>query len=102
LRLNSPTFKLHWLAAANDRPRELNQRARQLAGIRNLRHGHAPHPLANYAASTDQAKDAATPRITHMFTAPDRPPDPENGELLMVDTLGVADREATHGILGNW
>jgi hypothetical protein len=51
-------------------------------------------------ASTDQAKAAAAPRIkllSHGFSIDH--PDPELGEQLMADALGVADREAMHGIL---
>src|SRR5205809_2855599 len=51
-------------------------------------------------AATDQAKAAAAPRIkllSHGFSIDH--PDPELGEQLMSDTLGVADREAMHGIL---
>ncbi|WP_065750923.1 hypothetical protein [Bradyrhizobium paxllaeri] len=51
-------------------------------------------------AATDQAKAVATPRIkllSHGFSIDH--PDPELGEQLMADTLGVADREAMHGIL---
>jgi len=51
-------------------------------------------------AATDQTKAAAAPRIkllSHGFSIDH--PDPEIGEQLMADTLGVADREAMHGIL---
>ena len=51
-------------------------------------------------AATDQTKAAATPRIKlqlHGFSIDH--PDPELGEQLMADTLGVTDREAMHGIL---
>ena len=51
-------------------------------------------------ASTDQAKAAAAPRIkllSHGFSIDH--PDPELGEQLMADALGVADREAMHGII---
>ena len=50
-------------------------------------------------AATDQTKAAAAPRIklqSHGFSIDH--PDPEIGEQLMADTLGVADREAMHGI----
>jgi hypothetical protein len=51
-------------------------------------------------AATDQAKATAAPRIklqSHGFSIDH--PDPEIGEQLMADTLGVADREAMHGII---
>jgi hypothetical protein len=51
-------------------------------------------------AATDQTKAAAGPRIklmSHGFSIDH--PDPEIGEQLMADTLGVADREAMHGII---
>jgi len=51
-------------------------------------------------SSTDQTKAAAAPRIkllSHGFSIDH--PDPEIGEQLMVNALGVADREAMHGIL---
>jgi hypothetical protein len=51
-------------------------------------------------ASADQAKAAAAPRITllsHGFSIDY--PDPELGEQLMANALGVADRDAMHGIL---
>src|SRR5437588_11757933 len=51
-------------------------------------------------AANDQAKAAAAPRIkllSHGFSIDH--PDPEIGEQLMADTLGVADRDAMHGII---
>lgn len=51
-------------------------------------------------ASTDGAKAAAAPRIrlsSHGFSIDH--PDPELGEQLMANALGVADREAMDGIL---
>ena len=51
-------------------------------------------------AATDQPKAVPAPRIklqSHGFSIDH--PDPELGEQLMADTLGVADREAMHGIL---
>jgi hypothetical protein len=51
-------------------------------------------------AATDQTTVAAVPRIklmSHGFSIDH--PDPEIGEQLMADTLGVADREAMHGIV---
>ena len=50
--------------------------------------------------ATDPTKAAAAPRIRlspHGFSIDH--PDPEIGEQLMADALGVADREAMHGIL---
>jgi hypothetical protein len=51
-------------------------------------------------AATGQTKAAAAPRIKLL---PDGfsidHPDPELGEQLIADTLGVADRDAMHGIL---
>ena len=51
-------------------------------------------------AATDQTKAAAAPRIrlsSHGFSIDH--PDPELGEQLMANALGVADREAMDGIL---
>jgi hypothetical protein len=60
-----------------------------------------PDPTTSTAiAATDQTKAAAAPRIkllSHGFSIDH--PDPELGEQLMADALGVADREAMHGIL---
>jgi hypothetical protein len=56
--------------------------------------------MPTVTASTDQAKAAAAPRIRlspHGFSIDY--PDPELGEQLMANALGVADREAMHGIL---
>jgi hypothetical protein len=50
--------------------------------------------------ATDRTNTAATLRIkllSHGFAIDH--PDPETGERLMADALGVADREAMHGIL---
>jgi hypothetical protein len=50
--------------------------------------------------ATDQTKAAAAPRIklsSHGFSIDH--PDPELGEQLMANALGVADREAMDGIL---
>ena len=61
----------------------------------------APDPTISTAiAATDQTKAAVTPRIkllSHGFSIDH--PDPEIGERLMADTLGVADRDAMHGII---
>lgn len=51
-------------------------------------------------AATGQTRAALAPRIkllSHGFSIDH--PDPETGEQLMADALGVADREAMHGIL---
>ena len=51
-------------------------------------------------AATDPAKAAAAPRIkllSHGFAIDH--PDPEIGDQLMADVLGVADREAMHGMI---
>jgi hypothetical protein len=51
-------------------------------------------------AATDPAKAAEAPRIrlsSHGFSI--EHPDPKLGEQLMVNTLGVADRDAMEGIL---
>ena len=61
----------------------------------------APDPTpATAIAATGPTKAAAAPRIKlspHGFSIDH--PDPELGERLMADTLGVADRDAMHGIL---
>jgi hypothetical protein len=61
----------------------------------------APDPTTSTAiAATDQTKAAAAPRIkllSHGFSIDH--PDPELGEQLMANALGVADREAMHGII---
>jgi hypothetical protein len=56
--------------------------------------------MATAIAATDQTGAAATPRIkllSHGFSIDH--PDPELGEQLMTNALGVADRDAMHGIL---
>jgi hypothetical protein len=61
----------------------------------------APDPTTPTAiAATDQTRAAAAPRIkllSHGFSIDH--PDPEVGEQLMANALGVDDREAMHGIL---
>jgi hypothetical protein len=61
----------------------------------------APDPaLSTAIAAADQTKAAAAPRIkllSHGFSIDH--PDPELGEQLMANALGVADRDAMHGIL---
>src|SRR5258705_908756 len=56
--------------------------------------------MATAIAETGQTRAAAAPRIEllpHGFCIDH--PDPELGEQLMADALGVADRDAMHGIL---
>ena len=56
--------------------------------------------ISTAIAATDPTKAAAAPRIkllSHGFSIDH--PDPELGEQLMADTLGVADRDAMHGIV---
>ena len=56
--------------------------------------------MSTTIAATDQSKAAAAPRIkllSHGFSIDH--PDPEIGEQLMANALGVADREAMHGII---
>jgi hypothetical protein len=56
--------------------------------------------VASAIAATDQTRTVATPRIklsSHGFCIDH--PDPELGEQLMADAMGVADRDAMHGIL---
>jgi hypothetical protein len=56
--------------------------------------------MATAIAATDQTRAAVAPRIkllAHGFSIDH--PDPELGEQLMSDALGVADRDAMHGIL---
>jgi hypothetical protein len=56
--------------------------------------------IAVAIAAPDQAKAAAVPRIklsSHGFCIDH--PDPELGEQLMADAMGVTDRDAMHGIL---
>ncbi len=61
----------------------------------------APDLVAPMAiATTSQTEAAATPRIklqSHGFSIDH--PDPEIGDRLMADALGVTDREAMHGII---
>ena len=56
--------------------------------------------MPTVVATTDAPKAAALPRIKlmpHGFSIDH--PDPELGDQLMADALGVADREAMHGIV---
>jgi hypothetical protein len=57
--------------------------------------------MATAIAASDQTRAAAAPRIkllSHGFSIDH--PDPGLGEQLMTNALGVADRDAMHGILG--
>jgi hypothetical protein len=56
--------------------------------------------ISTAIAATDRTNATAAPRIkllSHGFSIDH--PDPELGEQLMADTLGVADREAMHGMI---
>ena len=68
---------------------------------RNLDMNNVPDiTTSTTTAATDQPEAAAAPRIrlmSHGFSIDH--PDPEIGEQLMVNAMGVADREAMHGIL---
>jgi hypothetical protein len=68
---------------------------------RNIDMNTAPDlNLPTATAATDPTKTAATPRIklsSHGFSIDH--PDPELGEQLLANALGVADRDAMHGIL---
>jgi hypothetical protein len=102
LRLqSSPTIEIAGTAAANDRPRVAEPRACHAAHGRYLDMNTAPDiAVSTTTAATDQTKAAAAPRIklqSHGFSIDH--PNPEIGEQLMADTLGVADREAMHGII---
>jgi hypothetical protein len=93
-------LKLHRTAAASDRLRGQTARLTR-APAEDLNMDTPPDPTISTAiAATDQTKAAATPRIkllSHGFSIDH--PDPELGEQLMANALGVADREAMHGIL---
>jgi len=102
LRLkSSPTIEIARPAAANDRLRVAEPRARPARSSGNPDMNTAPDiTMSTTTAATDQTKAAAAPRIklqSHGFSIDH--PDPAIGEQLMADTLGVADREAMHGIL---
>jgi hypothetical protein len=79
----------------------LQNRALPTRVPRNVDMNTAPKPnMAAAIAAPDQAKAAAVPRIklsSHGFCIDH--PDPELGEQLMADAMGVADRDAMHGIL---
>src|SRR5450631_2582992 len=99
-------LKLHRLATANDRlrvaePRALPMRARGDIDVNTVPDLNKATALAATGQTkTAAAKAAAAPRIkllSHGFCIDH--PDPELGERLMADALGVADRDAMHGIL---
>ena len=97
-----PQLKLHRLATANDRLRVAEPRALYDARARgDIDVNTVPDPnKATAIAATGQAKAAAAPRVkflSHGFSIDH--PDPEHGEQLMAEALGVADRDAMHGIL---
>ena len=97
-------LKLHRLAAANDRLRVAEPRALCDARAGGDIDVNAVPDLnkTTAMAATDQTKVAAAPRIKllpHGFSIDH--PDPELGERLTADTLGVADRDAMHGS-DNW
>jgi hypothetical protein len=93
-------LELHRTAAASDRLRVAEPRACR-ACARNLDMNTAPDlTVSTTIAATDQTKAGAAPRIrlsSHGFSIDH--PDPELGEQLMANAMGVADREAMHGII---
>jgi hypothetical protein len=97
-----PQLKLHRLATANDRRRRCRTARASDARARGDIDVNTVPDLnkATAIAATGQAKAAAAPRVkflSHGFSIDH--PDPEHGEQLMADALGVADRDAMHGIL---
>jgi hypothetical protein len=94
-------LELHRTAAASDRLRGAEPRACRARVPGNLDMNTAPDlTVSTTIAATDQTKAAAAPRIkllSHGFSIDH--PDPELGEQLMANALGVADREAMHGII---
>jgi hypothetical protein len=97
-----PQLKLHRLATANDRLRVAEPRALPMrVPEENIDVNTVPDlNKATALAATSQPKAAAAPRIKLLSNGfcIDYP-DPELGEQLMADALGVADRDAMHGIL---
>jgi len=93
-------LELHRTAAASDRLRVAEPRAYR-ACARNRDMNTAPDlTVSTTIAATDQTKAGAAPRIrlsSHGFSIDH--PDPELGEQLMANAMGVADREAMHGII---
>jgi hypothetical protein len=94
-------LKLHWLAAASDRMRVCRTARASDRVPGKIDMNTTPDlNMATAIAATDQTRAAATPRIkllSHGFSIDH--PDPELGEQLMTNALGVADRDAMHGIL---
>jgi hypothetical protein len=94
-------LKLHRLAAANDRLRVAGPRALSARVPRNTNMNTAPTlAMPTTIAATGQTQAAAAPRIKlspHGFSIDH--PDPDLGEQLMANALGVADRDAMDGIL---
>ena len=96
-----PSLKPHLAAAATHRPRvaETARVPRELA--KDLDMNTVPDPTSSTAISAPvPAKTTATPRIKllpHGFAIDH--PDPDAGERLMAEALGVTDREAMDGIL---
>jgi hypothetical protein len=78
-----------------------NRRASEARAEGDIDVNTVPHfNKASAMAATGQTKAATAPRIKlspHGFSIDH--PDPELGEQLMADALGVADRDAMHGIL---
>jgi hypothetical protein len=92
---------LHWPAAANDGLRVAEPRPLPTRVPGNIDMNTVPDlNMATAIAATGQTRTAAAPRIKLLsrgFSIDH--PDPEVGEQLMADALGVADRDAMHGIL---
>jgi hypothetical protein len=94
-------LKLHRLSAASDRRRMPNRAlAARVPGNPDMNSAPSDTAMTNAIAATEQTKAAAAPRIKFL---PDGfaidHPDPDLGEQLMANALGVADREAMDGIL---
>src|SRR6266436_486435 len=102
-----PQLKLHRLATAKGRlsrcraARACHARARGDIGVNTVPDLNKATALAATGQPKAAApKAAAAPRIkllSHGYSIDH--PDPELGEQLMADALGVADRDAMHGIL---
>jgi hypothetical protein len=92
-RKSSPTIENAEITAANDRLRVAEPRACRARLTGNLNMNTAPDlTMSTTIAATDQTNAATAPRIkllSHGFSI----------EQLMANALGVADREAMHGIL---
>jgi hypothetical protein len=98
-RKSSPTIEI----AGSERSPARGRTARSACARmqRNLDMNNVPDiTTSTTTAATDQPEAAAAPRIrlmSHGFSIDH--PDPEIGEQLMVNAMGVADREAMHGII---